>query len=245
MRRERVGVELRDHALQKVRRQPVVADPTERQRRQRRVARRRRVHQHERQRDAVPRPQRLRLPDDHVQERVPVVNLDQRLGLLQPHRRRQPPVELDQRGLRERLARRRPRADPQTRARRRRAPGRRSPAAPRHLTAADGKRPRSCGSPRPAHRLRASCPRPGADRHARRSCPTLCTQRATDRHPRAISRRDLKRPVGHLRGRCHQTQHVAAEAAADQPRTERARAQQPFAGRLDRGRRHLHRGRAG
>ena len=83
-----------------------------RQRRERVVLRREGVHEHERQPHAEAPARVEHLARDDVEERQPVLDLQQRLRLRHPHARAEPAVELEHDGLRR-----------APRARRRRAPG--------------------------------------------------------------------------------------------------------------------------
>jgi hypothetical protein len=62
---------------------------------QRRLAGRRRVHEHHRQPRAVLLAQRHHLPGEHVEEADPGLDLEQRLGADQAHARAETAVELD------------------------------------------------------------------------------------------------------------------------------------------------------
>ena len=94
-RRQPVGEQLRllvlDEVERDVGRQPLVAL----EQRERVVARVERVHQHERDPRAARLAQRQHLARDHVEEREPLLDLQQRLRAAHPHRRAEPAVELD------------------------------------------------------------------------------------------------------------------------------------------------------
>ena len=90
-----VGADLRHLVLQEVERHVGLDLGVAAQRRERVLARGERVHEHERHARAEALAQAEHLADDDVQEGLPVLGLDQRLGLGHAHARAQAAVELE------------------------------------------------------------------------------------------------------------------------------------------------------
>ena len=126
------------------------------QRGERVVARGERVHEHERDPRAAGRAQREDLPDDDVEERQPVLDLEQRLGARHAHRRAEPAVELETTASSS--GRLRLLAGPRTPARRRPARGRPRAAARPRPDAGARSSGGTCRRRRAARRRRASSP---------------------------------------------------------------------------------------
>ena len=150
-----VGVDLRHLVLQEVERHVGLDLRVAAQRRQRVLARGEGVHEHERHARAEALAQREHLADDDVQEGLPGLGLDQRLGLGHAHARAQAAVELEHdRGVDDR--RRRPRAGRRAWAGPRRARCRSRAASPRRPRATARSSGRRCRSRRRRRPRRAS-----------------------------------------------------------------------------------------
>jgi hypothetical protein len=98
-----VREELRHLALDEVERDPLELEVrVGLERGERVVAGGEAVHEDERDVRAVPLAQVQHLPDDHIEEAVPVLNLEERLRLRHPHARAEPAVQLQHHGALER-----------------------------------------------------------------------------------------------------------------------------------------------
>ena len=104
-RLQRVGEQLRLAALEEVGRHVGADAGMAVQRRQRRLPRRERVHQDQRQPHPMSLAQVQHLQRHDVEERPPRLDLDERLRQPQPHARAEPPVQLHDRDPAQRLAR--------------------------------------------------------------------------------------------------------------------------------------------
>ena len=94
-RGKRLGLELGDHALHELQREPDIQVGMPAKRLERLRPRRFTVHQHQRKPHVVALTQRHQLTDDDVQKAVALPRLEQRFGMAQPHRRGETAVQLD------------------------------------------------------------------------------------------------------------------------------------------------------